>query len=431
MKKILLSFIFLNLLVQQAFAVKLSDALIQAYKENPILNAERKNIDISRENINISKSKFLPTMSITGTKSKENTSKLTNQSGVSQSINDVSPLTKIFIIEQTLYDGNSRDADLEKNMLGLSLAEIKILKVEQDILLKAINAYTGLTLANKKLSINKINLDLLFRQVETDKARLERGQITISDLAQSQASFAGGQAELIEAENNLITSKLIYENIIGSLNSNNFKENIDIVIALPKNLNEANKISKKNNPNLIIAILNYEQSKKDIQIAKSGLMPKATLSFEASQSEDLSASYDKKEKAVLKAIIKWPFYTGGKNRSKIKKSRTIDLQKRLLLDSAIKTNKTNVASAWSNFQSSKSFLNSVKSQVKAAKVANDGIKAEYNLGSGRSTLDVIQSNSILLNAKISLANSERNYLLSQFKILKTLGLLNIEYLKIK
>ena len=218
MKKIFLSFIFLALLIQQAFAVKLSDALIEAYKENPILNAERKNIDISKENINISKSNFLPSMTITGTKSIEDTSKLTNQSGVSQSVNDVSPLTKTFSIEQTLYDGNSREADLEKNKLGLTLAEVKLLKVEQDILLKAVEAYTGLTLAIKKLTINKENLNLLSRQIETDKERLDRGQITISDLAQSKASFSEAQAKLIEAKNNLITAKIIYQNIIGSLN---------------------------------------------------------------------------------------------------------------------------------------------------------------------------------------------------------------------
>ena len=431
MKKILLSFIFLALLIQQAFAVKLSDALIEAYKENPILNAERKNIDISKENINISKSNFLPSMTITGTKSIEDTSKLTNQSGVSQSVNDVSPLTKTFSIEQTLYDGNSREADLEKNKLGLTLAEVKLLKVEQDILLKAVEAYTGLTLAIKKLTINKENLNLLSRQIETDKERLDRGQITISDLAQSKASFSEAQAKLIEAKNNLITAKIIYQNIIGSLNSNIFEEEVDIVINLPNNLDEANKISESNNPDLIIAKLDHEQSKQDTQIAEADLLPKATLLFEASQSDDLSSSYDRRDKATLKATVKWPFYTGGKNRSKISKNRNINLQKRLLLDSVIKTNKADVANAWSNFESSKSLLNAVNSQVKAAKVANDGIKAEYELGSGRSTLDIIQSNSILLSAKISLANSERNYLLSQFKILKTVGLLNIEYLKIK
>ena len=88
----------------------------------------------------------------------------------------------------------------------------------------------------------------------------------------------------------------------------------------------------------------------------------------------------------------------------------------------LKQMKLDVASAWSSLQSSKSLLNSVMLQVKAAEIANEGITVEYESGiGGRSTLDVIQSNSILLNSKISLADSERNYLLSQFKLLQSIG----------
>jgi len=101
-----------------------------------------------------------------------------------------------------------------------------------------------------------------------------------------------------------------------------------------------------------------------------------------------------------------------------------------LLDDAIRTNETHVASAWSSLESSESFLNSVKAQVRAAQIANDGISAEYERGS-RTTLDVIQSNSLLLSAQISLASSEKNYLMAQYNLLKAVGLLNSQYLKLK
>ena len=94
------------------------------------------------------------------------------------------------------------------------------------------------------------------------------------------------------------------------------------------------------------------------------------------------------------------------------------------------TNETNVASAWSSFQSSESALTSVRSQVNAAEIANEGITVEYETGLGRTTLDVIQSNTILLTSKINLANSERNFFLSQLELLKSVGLLNAKYLKI-
>ena len=128
--------------------------------------------------------------------------------------------------------------------------------------------------------------------------------------------------------------------------------------------------------------------------------------------------------------IKRPFYTGGKTQSTINKNSNLTTRKRLLLDDAVRSNETNVASAWSSLESSRGFLNSVKVQVRAAQIANDGITAEYERGS-RTTLDVIQSNSLLLSAQISLATSEKNYLMAQYNLLKSVGLLNSQYLKLK
>ena len=431
MKQIFIIFFISFLFNTNLLAVTLSEALLEAYKNNPVLNAERENINISQENLNISKSEFLPTITITGTKSREDTTKLTNQSGGDATITDVDPLTKSILIEQTLFDGKGRSADLEKSEIGIDLAKAKILKVEQEILYKAVEAYTGLIFTNKKLKINQSNISLLDRQVDTDQARLERGQITISDLAQSESSLAGAKAKFIEAKNDTMTSRLVYENVIGPIiNSDDLNENSKLNIEIPKNLNEANDISKKRNPKLIIAKLEYLQSEKDIRIAESDMLPSASLSFEASQTENLSSTYNERDKKILKATVKWPFYTGGKNKAEVNKSRNIKYQKKLLLDNVINTNNTNVASAWSNFQSSKSLLDSVKSQVKAAEIANEGITVEYESGLGRSTLDVIQSNSLLLDSKISFANAERNYLLSQFKLLQSIGLLTLEHLQI-
>ena len=431
MKKSILIIISLIFFIPKVFAVTLTEALTQAYKNNPELNAERENIKISEEDLNISKGEYLPTLILSGSKSKEDTNKLTNQSGGDATITDVDPQSTSITIEQTLIDFG-RGAEHEKNKIGINLAKAKLLKKEQEILYKAIETYTGLILANEKFEINKVNINLLERQVETDTIRLERGQVTISDVAQSESSLAEAQAKFIQAQNDVLTSKLNYENIIGPLpNSNLLEKNFTINFVMPENLNSAIELSKKNNPDLNIALLEYEQSEKDIIIAKSDLTPTAKLSFERSYSDDFSSTYDEREKDILKATVSWPFYSGGKNRAQYKKNINLQNRKRLLLDNTTKSNETIVASAWSNFQSSKSLLNSVELQVKAAEIANEGITAEYESGVGRTTLEVIQSNSFLLNAQISLANSKRNYLLSQFNLLKSIGLLNSDYLKIK
>jgi len=431
MKKFLVITFGFFFILTSANAEIFFSALKKAYQNNPELNAERESLNISEQELNISKSSYLPTVTLSGSKSEEDTEKLTDRSGADTTITDVDPTVKSITITQTLIDFG-RGAELAKSKIGINLAKAKLLKKEQEILYKAAEAYTGLVSAKDKLEINKSNVNLLERQVETDRIQLERGKITLSDVAQSESSFAEAQAKLIKAENDLLTSKLNNEDIIGKLNDlEDLDKNSINDINLPDQLSEAVNISKKKNPNLIIAQLEYEQSKKDTTNARSDLAPTASLSFDRSKSDDLSSTIDEREKDTLKATITWPFFSGGKNYANLNKSKSLETQKNLLLDNMIKKNQTDVASAWSNYQSNKSLLNSVRAQVDAAEIANEGIVAEYNSGSDRTTLEVIQSNSSLLNAQISLADSKRNYILSQFNLLKSVGLLNSEYLKIR
>jgi outer membrane protein len=413
-----------------AIAVTLYDALNQTYKNNTQLNAERENIKASEEDVKISEADYKPSLTLSSSKSLENTNKLTNQSGGDATKNDVDPFTTSIKLEQTLLD-YGRDITFEKSIIGLDLAKAKLIKKEQDIFHRAIETYIKLILAREKLEINRRNLNLLKRQVENDKIRLDRGQITSTDLAQSESSLAGAQAQFTQAKNDLLINKLDYENIIGKIeNPNKLKKNSNAIVSIPKTLNDAITLSKQNNYDIKIAKLELIQSEKDLAISKTDLKPTASLLLEKSYTNDVSSTIEKREKDILKATFSWPFYSGGKKRYTINKNSSLTYRKRLLLEDAIKINDTNVVSAWSSLESYKSFLNSVKVQVRAAKIANEGIAAEYEIGS-RTTLDVIQSNSLLLSAQLSLVNSESNYLLAQYNLLKAAGLLNSQYLKLK
>ena len=431
MKIFLKTFLIIILLKGSVLAETFNSALKRAYETNPELNAEREILNISEQELKISKSSYLPTVTITGSKNEQETDKLTNRDGSDASIVDVDTSTQTITVTQTLIDFG-RGAELKKSKIGIDLAKANLLKKEQEILYKAVDAYSSLVAAKEKFKINNSNVNLLDRQVETDRIQLERGKITLSDVAQSESALAEAQAKLISAENDVFTSKLNYENIIGELNNvDSLDKKINFELNLPKELSKAIELSRKNNPDLIIAKLEHEQSKKDTVSARSDLAPSASLSFDRSKTDDLSSTYDKREKDVLEATVTWPFFSGGKNYANLNKSKSLELQKSLLLDNMTKKNQTNVASAWSNYQSTKSLLNSVRAQVNAAEIANEGIVAEYNSGSDRTTLEVIQSNSALLTAQISLADSQKNYILSQFNLLKSVGLLNSEYLKIR
>tara|TARA_Y100000590_G_scaffold238622_1_gene268435 strand:- start:694 stop:1980 length:1287 start_codon:yes stop_codon:yes gene_type:complete len=422
--KIFLVFIFI-LRINESSANTLFDSLNSAYLNNPKLNAERANMRASIEEKRESVSEFLPSVTISGYVSEQDNKK-TNGSD-----SNFEPSEQAMEVKQKIFQGGSGVASFKKKRHGQSIAEYKLKKVEQEILLEAAKVHTELLLNKKKVNINLINVDLLERQVETDQNRLEKGEINLTDLAQSESSLAGARAELIAAKNDLVTSKANFEKIIGKKPTEDIKEIKEINLNLPQSLAVAYDMSNSENPDLLIAKLEYEQSKLDVLIAGADLSPSATLSYKIAEQDDISASIKERTQQTVTATATWPLFSGGSNIFNFRKSQELRNQKELLLEDSKKKNEIDVANAWSNYQSSKSVLDSIRLQVKAAEIANEGITLEYESGGSRTTLEVIQSRTILLNSRINLASSERNLLISQFDLLSAVGRLTAKQLNLK
>jgi outer membrane protein len=414
-----------TLISSESGANTLLDSLNSAYLNNPKLNAERANMRASREEKRESISEFLPTVTISGYVSDQENTK----TGGSDS--NFKPAEQSVTIEQKIFQGGGGVANFIKKKRGQSLGEIKLKKVEQEILLDAAKAHTELLLNRKKVNINLMNIDLLERQVETDQNRLEKGEISLTDLAQSESSLAGANAQLISAQNDLVTSKANFKKIIGKKPTKNIQETKKIDLNLPKSLAAAYNISKSENPDLQIAMLEYEQAKLDVVITGSYLSPSATLKYKIAEQDDISSTVKDRTQQTITATATWPLFAGGKNLFSLRNAQELRNQKELLYEDSKKEVETNVVNAWSNYQSSKSVLDSIKSQVKAAEIANEGITLEYESGSSRTTLEVIQSRTILLNSRINLASSERNFLISQFNLLSAVGRLTAQQLNLK
>ena len=421
--KIVLVSIFI-LSINESKANTLFDSLNSAYLNNPKLNAERANMRATIEEKRESVSEFLPSITISGYVSEQENTNPGDDT-------NFRPSQQSITVEQKIFQGGSGVATFMKKKHGQNLGKFKLKKIEQEILLDAAKAHTEVLLNRKKVNINLMNIDLLERQVETDQNRLEKGEISLTDLAQSESSLAGARAELIAAQNDLVTSKANFEKIIGKKPSKNIQEIKKTNLNLPESLAAAYSISNSDNPNLKIALLEYEQSKLDVVIAGSDLSPSATLSYEIAEQDDISATVKDRTQQTVKATATWPLFTGGSNIFNLRKAQELRNQKELLLQDSKKTNETDVATAWSNYQSSKSVLNSIRSQVKAAEIANEGITLEYESGNNRTTLEVIQSRTILLNSRIDLAGSERNFLISQFNLLAAIGRLTAKQLNLK
>ena len=421
--KIILIFVFV-VNVSELKANTLFDSLNSAFLNNSKLNAERANMRASKEEKRGAVSEFLPSVTVSGyIGEQENTNPGEDT--------NFRPSEQSLTIEQKLFQGFGGVANYEKKRHGQTLGEYKLKKIEQEILLDAAKTHTELLLNKKKVNINLINIDLLERQVETDQYRLEKGEINLTDLAQSESSLAGARAELITVQNDLVTTKLNFEKIIGKKPAETIQEIKQTNLKLPKSLAEAYNISKSDNPDLQIKMLEYKQAKLDVVIAASDLSPTATLSYKIAEQDDISATVKDRTQQTLTATATWPLFTGGSNLFNLRKAQELRNQKELLLEDSKKQIEADVANAWSSYQSSKSVLDSIRLQVKAAEIANEGITLEYESGTSRTTLEVIQSRTILLNSRINLASSERNFLISQFNLLSAVGRLTAEQLNLK
>ena len=180
---------------------------------------------------------------------------------------------------------------------------------------------------------------------------------------------------------------------------------------------------------ILISKLDYEIAVKELNIEKARLSPSASLNYSKSENSDFSSTVDEIDEETVKATITWPIVKGGENISSIKKSSYNKERYQLILQDTKNRINTEISNAWSNYQSTKSVLKATNAQLRAAEIANEGITLEYDSGNTRTTLELIQSISLLLDARIAFARSERDYIVSQFKLAQELGSLTIKSIK--
>ena len=403
--------------------------IIKAIENNLQLNAERKNLESAKQNKNISRSEFLPSITLTGeqtsTTSINRTDQENNKLPDSNSDNENTKIT----VEQKIFSGFKGVNTFKKTQLETRKAKLSLLKVEQETIFKTASAYFDLLFKSKNEKYNLLNVNLLERQFETDNARLQKGEITLTDLAQSESSLAGANADLIKAQTELLSSKSNFERVtqykipdIKNLRSNT-------IINLPNSLDSSLELSNLNNIDYLISKLEYEISIKKLNIEKSRLSPSASIELSKTENKDFSSTINEKEDETVKAVITWPIIKGGENISTIKKSKFDKQRAQLILQDTKSKVTIDTSNLWSKFQSSKSVLKATRAQLKAAEIASEGITLEYDSGNTRTTLEVIQSRSLLLEARIAFAKAEKDFMISKFELAKQLGTLSLKSLK--
>ena len=401
----------------------------KALENNLQLNAERKNFESAKQDKNISRSEFLPSITLSGDQTSTTSTNRTNQSGSSLADSNSDTESKKITVEQKIFSGFKGLNTFKKTELETQKANLSLKKVEQQTILDSTSAYFDLIFKSKNEKFNLSNVNLFQRQVDSDSARLQKGEITLTDLAQSESSLAGAKANLIKAKTELLSSKTNFERVTREKtpNLNNLSDKVSLI--LPNSFQESLKLANSNNVDLLISILDYEISVKELNIERARLSPSASLNYSKSENNDFSATVDETDEESVKATITWPIIKGGENISSIKKSSYNKQRYQLILQDTKNKINTEISNAWSKYQSSKSVLEATKAQLKAAEIANEGITLEYDSGNTRTTLELIQSRSLLLDARIAFARSERDFIVSQFELAKQLGSLSIKSIK--
>ena len=401
----------------------------KAIENNLQLNAERKNFESAKQDKNISRSEFLPSITLSGDQTSTTSTNRTNQSGASLADSNSDTESKKISIEQKIFSGFKGLNTFKKTELETQKAKLSLKKVEQQTILDTTFAYFDLIFKSKNEKFNLSNVNLFQRQVDSDSARLQKGEITLTDLAQSESSLAGAKANLIKAKTELLSSKTNFERVIREKTPeiNNLSDKVSLI--LPNSIEESLELANYNNVDLLISNLDYEISVKELNIERARLSPSASLNYSKSENNDFSSTIDETDQETVKATITWPIIKGGENISSIKKSSFNKQRYQLILQDTKNKINTEITNAWSKYQSSKSVLEATKAQLKAAEIANEGITLEYDSGNTRTTLELIQSRSLLLDARIAFARSERDFVVSQFELAKQLGSLSIKSIK--
>ena len=427
MIKFFLKIILLILFFQtNAFPEDIFKSLISTYINNKELNSQREKTKATNETLVQSYSVFKPT--VTGEVSQNDYLNEGRRDGDGAVIADSNLQTKkkSIKVEQKILQGipsvlaAKTDVKIAKNQLK---------NVEQNVLLKAVEAYTAVLSSKRKVDITRDNLNLSDKQVELDKSRYERGVIKLSDLAQSESSLAAAKAKFIRAQNNLLTSEKDFENIVGYKPENLTKIN-GIDLNLPKSLDETLNLASTYNPELLISKLNFEKSDHLLKGAAEKFAPKASVSFEVSENDDVSSTVSKQDQSHFEAKVEIPLFAGGKNYSFYKERQALKISSELDYQDKQNEVKKTAANTWSEYQLKKSEFELASAQLKAAEIAYEGIVQEYESGA-RNTLDVLNSRALLLDASLNYADVEKEEIVSRFKLLQVTGNLTAIHLKLE
>ena len=409
-----------------AFADSLYGAMEKSYTTNPTLQGARAGQRATDELVPQALSGWRPTVTVQGqiqrqwdhTQNRFSLQKFTTDSNIgSYSITLTQPLFNGFATVEGTQAAEARVDAGRQNLLA----------VEQGVLFNVVQAYMNVYAGRQLVALQKQNVEVLQGQLRAANERFSVGEITRTDVAQSQASLAQAQASLTNVEATLAGDVASYVQTVGNEPG---KLSYPKISRLPKSLKTALAAAGETNPKILAGAFVEIASQHDIEVARSNLLPRASLQASVQVQDYLDTNLDASKTASVSANVTIPLYEAGQYYSKVRQAKQLASQNRIQVIEIARQVRQAVAAAWNAYVALGDIIKAARSQVSAAELALDGVQQEYQAGT-RTTLDVLNAQAAVVSAKTTLVNAEKNRILAGYQLLGSVGKLTARDLGLK
>jgi len=417
-------------LASVAQAETLADALALAYQTNPTLQGQRANQRVTDEGVVQAKTGFRPTLNLSAdaTASRTDFAKPRTVGGVTSDHTDGTGSGASLALQQPLYTGGRANANLTAAEADVLAGREDLRAVEQSVLGNVIQSYVDVRRDQERLRIAQENVTVLNRQLEESKARFEVGEITRTDVAQSEARLASAQASLSSAQAILAASRASYAAVVGQ-NPTDLAPEPSLAALLPSSVEQAFELVDRNNPQIQAARYAERAAAARVAVAKSQYRPtvgaRAGFDTDATRVDSTGRSFGDYNRGYTAAITaSMPLFTGGLISSQVRAAQERENAASVAVEGAKRSALQQISTAWNNLLASRANLVSNEEQVRATRIAFEGVRQEQQVGL-RTTLDVLNAQLELANAEVALVVARRDEYVASASVLQAMGVLNV------
>lgn len=429
--RILAAFMGFVAVCAPAHADTINGALAGAYNNNPTLNAQRAATRAADEGIAIAKSGYRPTITANANIGLSRTASNNPATALSpgNTVTELAPGSFGVVVNQTLWDSYLTQNSVEAARAAVRASQEALRNAEQNILFNAASAYLDVDRDRSILSFQRRNLEFLNEQVRSEQARFDVGEATRTDVAQARASRAAAEAQVSTAAANLRSSEAVYRQIIGN-DPGKLSPVKGVAKLVPRSVKGAMPIALAEHPAIKSTEHVVDQALYNVKTAESGLLPRVDLQGQVTRGFDQSANASVTESSSITATLSVPIYQGGSQSATIRQNKEVLGQRRIQVDESVDSVRAAVVSAYSQYEGALAALQANRAQLEAANLALSGAVEERKVGQ-RTTLDVLDTQTQVINAQIALANSSRNLKVAGYAILSAIGRLNAKRLSLQ